>query len=219
MTSGHTRVRTRCIERAIAFHCHHLPILTDVVGRHKSSRTARHQHRETKSWFIEELCASVYFMVAKCGDAGLIVFWGNENIRDQYVHEPIVSNPWDSGVQLSANFRVRGWDSYYQAVTENLPPAEVVFDWFHVVKLLNEKLTQLRRDIYREATKMDKQIFKGRHWLLLQRPKNLNDVRDESKRLKEAQLNSSLATAYYLKEDLRLLWATVAADCEYRSTA
>ena len=99
--------------------------------------------------------------------------------------------------------------AFYQAVTENLPQAEIVFDWFHVVKLLNEKLTQLRRELYREATKIDKQVLKGTRWLLLKRPENLSDVRDESKRLEEAlKLNSSLATAYYLKEDLRLLWST-----------
>ena len=99
--------------------------------------------------------------------------------------------------------------AYFQAVTENLPQAEIVFDWFHIVKLLNDKLTQLRRELYREATKMDKLVLKGTRWLLLMRPENLSDERDERKRLREAlQLNSSLATAYYLKEDLRLLWAT-----------
>jgi transposase len=42
--------------------------------------------------------------------------------------------------------------AYYQAVTDHLPDAAVVFDWFHIVKLLNDKLSQLRRDLYREAT-------------------------------------------------------------------
>ena len=56
---------------------------------------------------------------------------------------------------------------------------------------------------------MDKQILKGILWLLLKRQENLVDERDEAKRLNEAlKLNSSLATAYYLKEDLRLLWST-----------
>ena len=80
--------------------------------------------------------------------------------------------------------------AYFQAVTENLPQAEIVFDWFHIVKLLNDKLTQLRRELYREATKMDKLVLKGTRWLLLMRPENLSDERDERKRLREAlQLN------------------------------
>jgi hypothetical protein len=36
-----------------------------------------------------------------------------------------------------------------QAVQENLPKAVMVSDHFHLIKLFNEKLTQLRRDIYR----------------------------------------------------------------------
>jgi transposase len=98
--------------------------------------------------------------------------------------------------------------AYYQAVCDNLPEAAVVFDWFHVVKLLNDKLSDLRRQLYREATdRLQKDVLKGTRWLLLKRPENLDETRDESERLHEAlKLNASLATAYYLKEDLRLLW-------------
>ena len=107
--------------------------------------------------------------------------------------------------------------AYYQAVCDNLPDVAVVFDWFHIVKLLNDKLSQLRRELHREATdrlqkvepvgERAEHVLKGTRWLLLKRPENLDETRDESKRLHEAlKLNASLATAYYLKEDLRLLW-------------
>jgi transposase len=98
--------------------------------------------------------------------------------------------------------------AYYQAVLENLPQAAVVFDGFHIVKLLNDKLSQLRRDLYREATdQLQKQLLKGTRWLLLKRPENLDDSRNETTRLQEAlQLNESLATAYYLKEELPLMF-------------
>jgi transposase len=42
--------------------------------------------------------------------------------------------------------------AYSQAVRENLPKAVMVFDHFHIIELFNEKLTQLRRDLYRETT-------------------------------------------------------------------
>lgn len=98
--------------------------------------------------------------------------------------------------------------AYQQAVRENLPEAVVVFDWFHVVKLLNENLTKLRRELYREATdQLQRDVLKGTRWLLLKRSENLDETRNEHERLAEAlRLNQSLATAYYLKEDLRLLW-------------
>ena len=42
--------------------------------------------------------------------------------------------------------------AYIEAVSTRLPEAAIVFDHFHVIKLFNEKLSDLRRDLYREAT-------------------------------------------------------------------
>lgn len=99
--------------------------------------------------------------------------------------------------------------AYISAVTNNLPHATIVFDHFHVIKLMNEKLTELRRDLYREATDLlQKNVLKGTRWLLLKNPENLRDDRNERARLEEAlAINKPLATAYYMKEDLRLLWS------------
>jgi transposase len=98
--------------------------------------------------------------------------------------------------------------AYILAVRENLPRATHVFDRFHVVKLLNEQLSELRRELYHEATtKLEKDVLKGTRWLILKNPEHLDDARRESRRLEEAlELNASLAAAYYLKEDLRQFW-------------
>ncbi|MFN0017467.1 MAG: transposase [Pirellulaceae bacterium] len=48
---------------------------------------------------------------------------------------------------------------------------------------------------------------RGTRWLLLKHPDTLDVTRNERARLDEAlELNASLATAYYLKEDLREMW-------------
>src|SRR4029077_4735124 len=98
--------------------------------------------------------------------------------------------------------------AYQSAVETHLPDTRIVFDRFHIVKLLNDKLSELRRQLYRQATDdLDKQVLKGTRWLLLKHPENLDLKRNERARLAEAlKLNESLATAYYLKEDLRELW-------------
>ena len=98
--------------------------------------------------------------------------------------------------------------AYIAAVTTNLPKAVLVFDRFHMVKLFNEKLSDLRRDLYREASGvMQKKVLKGTRWLLLKNPENLEDGRRERERLAIAlRLNEPLATAYYMKEDLRQFW-------------
>lgn len=97
--------------------------------------------------------------------------------------------------------------AYLSAVSEHLPMTAVVFDRFHVIKLYNEKLTDLRRQVQNGAEAMAKEVLKGTRWLLLKNPQNLDAGKNELAKLEEAlRLNKPLATAYYLKEDLRQFW-------------
>ena len=98
--------------------------------------------------------------------------------------------------------------SFISAVRDNLPDASIVFDRFHIVKMMNDKLSKLRRSLYHELTDyMDKKVLKGTRWLLLKKPENLDGKMDEHERLAEAlKLNEPLALGYYMKEDLRQVW-------------
>ena len=97
--------------------------------------------------------------------------------------------------------------AYIAAVQKHLPRATIVFDHFHVIKLFNDKLSDLRRTLYHEATLKQKKVLKGSRWLLLKNPENLDPKQKEKQRLEEAlKLNEPLALAYYMKEDLRQLW-------------
>lgn len=97
--------------------------------------------------------------------------------------------------------------AYIKAVKENLPQATLVFDHFHIIKLYNEKLANLRREIAREADIPGKKVLKGTRWLLMKSSFNLVVEKDEHTRLQEAlALNQPLATAYYMKEDLQRIW-------------
>ena len=92
--------------------------------------------------------------------------------------------------------------AYIKAVRTKLPKAAIVFDRFHVVKLMNEKLNDLRRELQSEHGET---VEKGIRWLLVKNPDDLED--DALAKLERAlEINKPLATAYYLKEDLRLLW-------------
>lgn len=107
--------------------------------------------------------------------------------------------------------------AYIAAVRSNLPNAVIVFDHFHIIKLFNDGLTQLRRQLYNETTKILKwQVLKGIRWVLLKNSENLDNRKDEKERLeKTLRMNKPLATAYYLKEDLRQLWSQPSkADAE-----
>ena len=59
----------------------------------------------------------------------------------------------------------------------------------------------------RRPTCCRRRSSKGTRWLLLKNPENLDEKKDEKRRLEEAlALNKPLATAYYMKEDLRRFW-------------
>ena len=61
--------------------------------------------------------------------------------------------------------------AYIDAVTTHLPGARLVFDRFHVIKLYNDKLSELRRALYHQLKDtMQKDVLKGVRWLLLKRP-------------------------------------------------
>lgn len=95
--------------------------------------------------------------------------------------------------------------AYWGAVVKHLPKVDVVFDHFHVIKLINEKIDDLRRALQREADILGRKYLKGTRYLLLAGAENVPDDRRDD--LAEAlRFNQPLSTAYYLKEDLRQLW-------------
>ena len=98
--------------------------------------------------------------------------------------------------------------AYTKAVEAHLPDVFHVFDRFHVMKLFNEKMTELRRRLYRESTDKDqKASLKGIRFTLLKREENLNVSKGEHQKLEKAlTLNADLAVAHTLKEQLVELW-------------
>lgn len=107
-----------------------------------------------------------------------------------------------------ANIRAVAMDmsgAYWSAVREHLPDGALVFDKFHIVKLMNERLDDLRRQMVREAEGPLKLQIKGTRFLLLRNPGDLTGA--QIPRLNEAlRLNEPLLLGWYLKEELRELW-------------
>lgn len=95
--------------------------------------------------------------------------------------------------------------AYWSAVLEHLPHAALVFDKFHILKLMNERLDDLRRQMVREAEGPLKLKIKGTRFLLMRNQENLKA--DQIPKLDQAlRLNEPLLLAWYLKEELRELW-------------
>ncbi len=98
--------------------------------------------------------------------------------------------------------------SYQQAIRESVPQAEICFDPFHVVRLAQRAVDQVRRDEWnaheRSHTPAGKWI-KGTRWSLLKSPEK--QTLDQLAKLGEVQqANRPLYRAFLLKEELRLLY-------------
>lgn len=94
-------------------------------------------------------------------------------------------------------------------------PVAIVYDHFHVMKLLNEQLDDIRRDEARRVEDvLGKRLIKGSRYLLLRAQENLKP--DAQVRLNELlAVNSNLSKAYILKEALRDVFRSATyQDCE-----
>jgi transposase len=190
----------------------HLGVSWDVIkGIQKSNLQRRFRQlklRKVKRIAIDEIYLGKrmgYLTVVLDLQRGAVIFVGKGKGGEAL--EPFWKRLSRSGAQIEAVATDMG-TAYIRAVGDNLPGATLVFDHFHIIKLFNEKLTKLRCDLQREAEEgLGKPVLKGIRWLLLKNPDNLDDSRDERQRLEEAlKLNEPLATAYYMKEELRTIW-------------
>jgi transposase len=183
-------------------------VIKDIQKRDLSRRFAKPKLKHLRHLAIDEIAVAKghrYLTVVMDLKSGAVVFVGDGKGADAL--KPFWKRLRPSGAKIEA-VAMDMSAAYRGAVSTHLPKAKIVFDRFHVMKLYNEKLSDLRRALYREATDvMQKKVLKGTRWLLLKAAENLDEERDEKTKLKEAlALNQSLATAYYLKEDLRQFW-------------
>ncbi len=182
--------------------------IKEIQRRDLSRRYAKPKLKHLRHIAIDEISIAKghrYLSVVLDLDSGAVVFVGDGKGADAL--KPFWKRLRPSGARIEA-VAMDMSAAYRGAVATNLRGAKVVFDRFHVMKLYNEKLSDLRRALHREATDvMQKKVLKGTRWLLLKGAEDLDEGKDEKKKLKEAlALNESLAAAYYLKEDLRRFW-------------
>src|SRR3954447_13291488 len=183
-------------------------LIKEIQRRDLSRRYARPKLKHLRHIAIDEIAVAKghrYLTVVMDLDSGAVAFVGDGKGADAL--KPFWKRLRPSRAKVEA-VAMDMSAAYRGAVATNLAGAKIVFDRFHVMKLYNEKLSELRRALHREATDvMEKKVLKGTRWLLLKGAEDLDEKKDEKKQLKEAlALNESLAAAYYLKEDLRQFW-------------
>ena len=183
-------------------------MVRDIEKRWLRKNFAKPPLKHLRRIAIDEISTKkghIYLTLVMDLESGAVVFIGpgkGAEVLKHFWRSPKASHTKIEAVAIDMSV------AYHQAVTDHLPDVAVVFDWFNIVKLLDDKLSELRRELYRKATdQLQWDVLKGTRWLLLKRSENLNADRSEFERLCEAlRLNEILAIAYYRKEDLQLLW-------------
>ena len=100
--------------------------------------------------------------------------------------------------------------AFISSVYEHCPNAVHVFDHFHVVKLMNEKLDDIRRVQYNMEKDINKRkVLKGTRYLLLSNGEDIFDKEYKTRLDNALDMNKPLSQAYYLKEQLREFWTQV----------
>jgi transposase len=182
--------------------------IKDIQKRFLQKRFSKPKLKHLKKIAIDEISIGKghrYLTVVLDLITGVVVFVGDGKSSDALI--PF----WKRLKASKANVEAVAIDmspAYIRAVKDNLPNAKIVFDHFHIIKMFNDKLSDFRRELQREVKdSAQHKVLKGTRWLLLKNPDNLKEQKNERQRLESAlELNKPLATAYYMKEDLRQLW-------------
>lgn len=97
-------------------------------------------------------------------------------------------------------------NAYTAWVKEVLPGADLIYDHFHLVKLMNDKLNNLRRSTMARLEDEQKKELKGKRFLLIRNKETLNaDALDQLETLKGEF--EELGTAWFMKECLRNIYS------------
>lgn len=125
--------------------------IKDLQKRNLQRRFGKPRLRDLKQIAIDEICVGRghrYLTVVLDLDSGAVVFVGEGKGADSLL--PFWRRLRNSGATIEAAASDLS-PAYGLAIRDNLPGAVHVYDRFHVVKLFNDKLSELRRDLQREA--------------------------------------------------------------------
>ena len=87
-----------------------------------------------------------------------------------------------------------------------LPKATLVYDHFHLIKLMNDKLDSIRRRVMGQLEENDRKALKNKRWHFIRNHENLDDeAKGELEQCREQF--ADLGTAWLLKEALRRIYA------------
>src|SRR3954470_21773164 len=136
-------------------------VIKDIQKRDLSRRYAKVKLKHLRRIAIDEIAVGKghrYLTVVLDLDGGAVVFVGDGKGADAL--KPFWKRLRPSRAKIEA-VAMDMSAAYRGAVSTHLKEAVIVFDHFHVIKLFNDKLSDLRRSLYHQAEADQKKVLKG----------------------------------------------------------
>ena len=106
--------------------------------------------------------------------------------------------------------------SFTSWIKSNFPHATIVYDHFHVIKLMNDKVSNIRRRLMSSLEDEDKSELKGMRWHFNLNNENLSETA-KNELQSCCKIFEELGMAYALKEGLRRIYTL--KNVEFAETA
>ena len=96
----------------------------------------------------------------------------------------------------------------YSLINQEFPNVKIVFDYFHVIKLMNDKLDKVRRRVTAKLNIIQQKLLKGLRFIFL---KNNENLPEDAKIILHNMRGEfqELGDAYMFKEALRTIYSRI----------
>lgn len=114
---------------------------------------------------------------------------------------------WCERIEIAS---MDAWRAFRNVVEKHCKNASICFDHFHLAQHFSKAIDKIRIQEARNATKKNKEVYKGTRWLMLRSPDNLKEKQKVAlDRL--LGINKKLFTAYILRERFREIFKGLSA--------
>ena len=130
-----------------------------IRKEHLSKKYAKIELKDLKILAIDEIAIQKghkYITIVMDLESGAVVFVGDGKGAESL--EPFWKRLKRAGAKIEA-VSIDMSPAYIEAITRNLETSKIIFDHFHIVKLMNESITELRREVYTNEVDKNKKKF------------------------------------------------------------
>ncbi len=193
-----------CIKDVAEFFDLHWNTVKDIEKNHLKIKYKKIRLRDVEVIGIDELhTGDGYITIVRDLESGAVLHIGDGKGGDAL--DGFAKRLKHSTCQIRAA-AVDLAPAYTAWVKENLPDTKIVYDHFHLIKLMNDKIDAVRRKTMRDADEEMKEKLKNKRYLFLKNQENLDDdSKADLSNLKD--IFDDLGTATFMKECLRNIYS------------